>query len=80
MQKARGEVESTKGEGGRGTRRGRQRGGREPMLWGGGIVKRVGSESNHLALYPGFATYDLEKLPKLSASSPRTQGQYLSAS
>lgn len=50
------------------------------MVWGGGIVKSVGSESNHLALYPGFATYDLEKLPKLSASSPRTQGQYLSAS
>lgn len=43
-------------------------------------IKSVGSKSNHLALYPGLATYDLEKLRELSASSPLTWGEYLSAS
>lgn len=52
------------------------------MLLRGSIVeiKGVGSQSNHPALYPGFANYDLEKLPKLSASSALTWGQYLSTS
>lgn len=55
---------------------------RKPTLSGGSIVeiKSVGSKSNHLALYPGLATYGLEKLRELSASSPLTWGEYLSAS